>query len=112
KLHPRRLQVASEVTLKKLGMEFAPVWEGPMEESVTANGEITYHPRAVATLGSPLAGKIWRVEKDLGQPVKKGDVVALVDAVEVGRAKIDFLKTLSQLNLKTQTLERIKPLVP
>jgi membrane fusion protein, heavy metal efflux system len=66
----------------------------------------------VATIGSPLTGKVWRIEKDLGQPVKKGDVLALVDAAEVGRAKNDFLKALAQLNLKRQTLERIKGLVP
>ena len=49
---------------------------------------------------------MFRVYKQVGDPVKKGEVLALVDAAEVGKAKSEFLQALVQVRLKTQELGR------
>ena len=53
---------------------------------------------------------MWRVERSVGEAVRKGDLLALVEAAEVGRAKGEFLQSLAQSRLKARNAERIKPL--
>jgi cobalt-zinc-cadmium efflux system membrane fusion protein len=46
----------------------------------------------------------------VGDRVKKGDILALVDAADVGRAKSEFIRAISQLRVKQANLERLRPL--
>src|SRR5439155_16166333 len=91
KLHLRRIQFASKEALEKAGIDVEPVWEAPMVEFIAANGEVTYDQTRVARLSARVPGTVWRVTKQLGERVHQGDLLALVDAVEVGRAKAEFL---------------------
>jgi cobalt-zinc-cadmium efflux system membrane fusion protein len=110
KTHPRRIQVASQEVLDKMGIVPEPVTEAAVEEAVAAAGEITYDPDRVSSLACPVAGRIWRIESkgNVGQMVKQGDVLALVDAAEVGKAKAEFLQAVGQFELKKQILERYR----
>jgi cobalt-zinc-cadmium efflux system membrane fusion protein len=110
KLHPRRIQVASQEALQKMGIQVVQVQELPVEESLVAAGEIRYDPDRVTSLGCPVAGRIWRIESkgNVGQFVKPSDVLALVDAAEVGKAKAEFLQAVGQYELKAQILERLR----
>jgi cobalt-zinc-cadmium efflux system membrane fusion protein len=110
KLHSRRIQFASEAAVARAGVEVAAAWESPVAESVAANGEITYDQGRVANLSTPVSGRVWHVVQEVGRPVKKGDVLALVDAAEVGKVKADFLQALAQIDLRAKTVERLRPL--
>ena len=46
----------------------------------------------------------------MGDKVKKGEILALVDAADVGRAKAEFQQALVNLDLKTQTLAKLQEL--
>src|SRR5205085_2506842 len=50
----------------------------------------------------------WRVEKEVGEPVAKGEALAYVNSAEVGQAKADFLQSLTQFDLRTKTLQRMQ----
>src|SRR5690242_19676349 len=50
KLHQRRIQFASAAAAEKAGVEVDVVGEAPMEDSVAANGEVSYDPTRVARL--------------------------------------------------------------
>jgi cobalt-zinc-cadmium efflux system membrane fusion protein len=102
KLQQRRLQFASEDAAKKAGIEALPAWQGRMVEFVAANGEITYDQTRVARLSSRVPGSVWRVEKQVGDRVQRGEVLALIDAAEVGRAKAEFLHAFAQVDLKSR----------
>ncbi len=108
KLHQRRLQFASLEALRKSGVQVGPVGVGVVTEAVAAPGEIAYDPTRVARLSPRLAGTVWRVEKNVGDRVRQGDVLALVDAAEVGKAKAAFLQSLFQLELKKKTLASLE----
>lgn len=107
-LHTRRIQFASKEAMDKQGIEPDSVWRARIEEKVTANGEIGYDQTRLASLSAQLPGKVWRVEKELGQEVKKDDVLALVDAIEVGKAKGEFRQALGQVDLHTRIVEGYK----
>jgi cobalt-zinc-cadmium efflux system membrane fusion protein len=109
RLYLRRIQFASQEAIDKAGVDLAPAWEAPIVEAIAANGEVTYDPTRVASLAGPVPGQVWRVEKTIGEPVKKDEVLALVDALEVGKAKGEFMQALAQVELRTKAWERMRP---
>lgn len=106
----RRLQLADESALTKMGIEVLPVWRDAIEEYVSAPGEITYQQPRVAAVATPVSGRIWHVTEhgQQGASVKQGDVLAVVDAAEVGKAKAEFLQAYAQRELHSQALMRVK----
>ncbi|CAN0033550.1 unnamed protein product, partial [Phaeothamnion confervicola] len=110
RLHQRRIQLASGEVVARLGIEIAPVGTAPVTEGVTALGEIGYDPTRLARLSARLPGVVRRVERQVGDRVKAGDILALVDAAEVGKAKAEFQQALALVELRTQTLALKKSL--
>lgn len=106
--HERRLQFTTAEDAEKAGVAVEPVWTAPAVEFIAAPGQIGYDQTNVAHLSSRSPGVVWRVFKRLGQPVKAGEIVALIDAAEVGKAKSELLQAFAGLQLKEQTLAGIR----
>ena len=104
KLHQRRIQFVSQESVEKAGIDVEPVWTAPVVEAITGNGEITYDQTLTARLSARVPGIVFQVYKQIGDPVKKGEILALVDAAEVGKAKSEFLQALVQVRLKSKRL--------
>jgi cobalt-zinc-cadmium efflux system membrane fusion protein len=104
-LHEHRIQFASQEAIEKAGIEVETVGTAPVVESVAGNGELTYDQTRIARLSARVPGSIFRVYKQVGDPVKANEVIALVDAAEVERAKAEFLQAMAQLRLKTRNFE-------
>lgn len=107
-LQARRIQFASKEAVERAGIEVEPVWRSPVTEVVTANGEVTYDQTRVARLSARVPGMVWKVAKQLGDKVAQGEILALVEAAEVGRAKSDFLQAIVQVDLKVRMLEGLR----
>lgn len=110
--HALRVQFASPESVKKAGVQLGSVVERPMQQTIIANAETQYDRTRFAQVASRVPGAVWRVDKEIGQAVRKGDVLALVDAAEVGRAKAELLTAAAQRELRTQTVRRINELLP
>jgi multidrug efflux pump subunit AcrA (membrane-fusion protein) len=110
KNYRRRVQFATSEAMHKAGVEVALVQRQPISESIPANGEITYDQTHFASLSSRLPGTVWRVEKSVGQWVHAGEVLALVDAAEVGRAKTELIQVLAQEELQRKVVGRLDAL--
>jgi multidrug efflux pump subunit AcrA (membrane-fusion protein) len=106
----KRIQFASVEAVRQAGVDVALVEMRPVEEAVSANGEITYDQTRVANLAPRAAGVVWRVEKIVGDRVRAGEVLALVDSADVGRAKTDLVQALAQETVQRQARERLKGL--
>ena len=107
--HQRRIQFATAHDADKAGVAVVPVRTAPAVEFVSGPGELGYDQTKVAHLSTRTAGTVWKVYKHLGQDVKAGDVLALVDAAEVGKTKAEVLQALATLQLKeTDVLASIK----
>lgn len=104
----RRIQFASAASAEKYGIDIAPAWEQTIIESVVASGEIGYDETRVTRLSARAAGSIWRVFKTTGDPVRRGDVLALVDAPDAGKAKGEFLQALVQFRVKAKAVADMK----
>jgi len=114
KKHHRRIQFASQEVMDKMGIDIVPVWQGPVVETVAASGEITFEQPRVAPISSPVFGRAWHVtdKGQIGAEVKRGDLLALLDAADVGKAKSEFLQALAQLDLKNKAVDNLRSLVP
>lgn len=77
-------------------------------QSISANGIILYDQTRRAKVSARVSGTVLRIEKQVGQPVRQGDVLALIDSTEVGQAKSKFLKARVQCELKSKQLDRLK----
>jgi cobalt-zinc-cadmium efflux system membrane fusion protein len=102
------LRFKSMEAMEKSGIKTATVTKRLMSQSVVANGIIDYDRTRMAHLSTRAPGTVWKVYRRVGEPVRKGEVLGLVDAAEVGRAKAEFLQALRSLQLKTDNLERQK----
>jgi cobalt-zinc-cadmium efflux system membrane fusion protein len=100
KLYNRRIQLASREAVEKAGIDVERVEEARVVEAVAANGEITYDQTRLARLSARVPGTVWWVAKQVGDEVRRGEVVALVDAAEVGKAKAEFLQAAALLDLR------------
>ena len=108
-LHEHRIQFVSQEAVEKAGIEVETVGMAPVVESVTGNGEVTYDQTHMARLSARVPGSMFRVCKQVGDPVKAGEVIGLVDAAEVGRAKSEFLQALVEVRLKIKNFEALAP---
>jgi multidrug efflux pump subunit AcrA (membrane-fusion protein) len=109
-MHLRRIQFTSIAAVDLAGIDINLVDRGPVIETIKTTGEIVYDPTRVAHLSSRAKGTIWAVKKNVGDQVKQGDVLALVDAAEVGQLKSQLLKAKAQLDLNTKTFQRFSKL--
>jgi len=109
-LYRNRVQFTSHDSAIEAGIDVEPVETDSIVESIPANGEITYDETRVAHLSSRVPGTIWKVYKNTGDRVNKGDVLALIDSSEVGKAKSALLDALSEAELHNKTVARIAPL--
>lgn len=108
-LHKKHVQFASQAAVEKAGIDIAPVWESPIVESVSAGGEIGYDETRLAHLASPVGGILWRADKRAGDRVRKGELLALIDSADVGRAKSAFLQALAQTQFRKTVLDGMRP---
>jgi len=92
----------------KNGIRTATVTCRPLRHLVTANGTVDYNRTRMAHIASRVPGNVWKIYKQAGESVSKGEVLAVIDAADVGRAKSEYLLALRSLELKTETLRRLK----
>jgi len=107
KLHERRIQFASLDAYDRSGVEVSPAFQGKIAETALVHGEINHDPGRVARVSSRAAGSVWKVFKHLGDPVKEGELIALVEAAAVGQAKAEYLQSLTQLDVRVKTLAQM-----
>ncbi len=79
-----------------------------MTETVAANGEIEFDPTRVAHLSPRAPGSVSHVFKIVGDEVRPGEVLALVDVAAVGQAKSDLLQAIVQRRLRASNYERLQ----
>lgn len=102
------IEFDSAEAVSAAGIDITPTWRGPLTEAVTATGELGFDPARVARVSARAPGSAWRVLKAMGDPVRAGEVMALVDAAEVGKAKAEFQQAMVQVRLKRQSFANIK----
>lgn len=109
--HAMRVQFASAASVEKAGVKLGSVVERPMADILTANAEIDYDRTRLAQVSSRASGVAWWVGKEVGDRVSRGEVLALVDCADIGRAKAELLQAAAQRYVRVQALVRTRSLI-
>jgi membrane fusion protein, heavy metal efflux system len=110
KVYQRRIQFASVEAVKQAGVDVEPVERRAVSEWIAGNGDITYDQTRFANLSPRAAGSVWRVEKNVGDHVRAGEVLAIIDSILIGQAKSELVDALVQENLQQKTMDRLRGL--
>lgn len=100
------VQLATADVLRLAGVETGKVESRSMDEIVSANAEVRYDMTRYAQIAARTSGLVIAVQSEVGQRVAKGDVLAVIDAAEVGRLKAEFLQAAAQLEVRSKAMER------
>jgi cobalt-zinc-cadmium efflux system membrane fusion protein len=103
-----QVRLRSSETVHKAGILTAPVEERTLAQYVTAYGAIDFDQSHYAELSPRAAGTVWRVLKDVGDMVHKGEILGLVAAPAVASAKARFLQWSLQVEVRAALLRRLK----
>lgn len=106
--NPLCVHYKSPEAIAKSGITTVPAAHSELSEYVQANGTVGYHQRRVARLSSRVTGTVWRIDKHLGDAVRSGDVLLIIEAVDVGRMKAEFLSELIATEMNEETLQRLE----
>lgn len=107
KLHERVIQLTNTEVMHRLGMETAAARLAPVTESIQAPGEISFDPSRVARLSPKVAGNIWWVARQAGERVQRGEVLALIEAPDLGRCKSELQQAIIHLEHREQALANL-----
>lgn len=110
KFYQQRIQFASLDAVGQAGVDVELVERASINEHVVGNGEITYDQTRVGNISSRAPGSIWFVAKNVGDKVRAGEVLAVVDAQAIGQAKGELIDALVQEALQRKTVERLRGL--
>lgn len=108
RIHELRVQFASPQALEKAGIRLVEVRERPLPDRLEAVGELEHDPSRLAKISARVSGTVWKLFKRLGDSVRQGDLVAVIDAPDAGRAKAEWLQAAAQVEARERTLKRIE----
>jgi cobalt-zinc-cadmium efflux system membrane fusion protein len=89
--HALKVQFASTAAIDKAGVRLGVVTERRMAESIAAPASVEYDRAHHANVVARVAGIVRFVDRPPGAGVAAGDLLAVVDAAEIGRAKSELL---------------------
>lgn len=102
KLSPERISAAQ--------IELAPVGEGILARTLTVPGVITPDSNRIARVAAKVVGTVVQLNQQLGDPVAKDEVVAVLDSREVAEAKSEYLAAQVNFDLQKTLFERTQAL--
>ncbi|MFQ5481835.1 MAG: efflux RND transporter periplasmic adaptor subunit [Nitrospinaceae bacterium] len=102
-----RAELSPEV-LATAGIGIATAGPGKIKTTLQLTGEIGLNEERVVHIVPRLDGVVRKVFKDLGDQVKEGELLAILESRELADAKINFLGAVKQSKLAMADLEREK----
>lgn len=82
----------------------------PSRQALTLSGKVAYGEDRYSRISSPLQGRVVEVRAHLGDRVKAGDVLLVVDSPDIAQAYSEYVKEDSDLQYATRAHELAKDL--
>ncbi|WP_333874322.1 efflux RND transporter periplasmic adaptor subunit [Methylobacter sp.] len=100
---------ATPVLMKQI--KVLAIGEGQVRDSLRLPARVDLDQQHVAQIGATVTGRITETDVVLGQEVRKGELLAILNSTELGLAQSAYLKTGSQVNLRRLAVNRAKRLL-
>jgi len=79
-----------------------------ISDTLLIPGRLETQNRRLAKIGSPITGRVSDLYVSLGDVVKKGQVLARVNSIELTQTQLTLIKSSQLIGLKTKAVERAK----
>jgi membrane fusion protein, heavy metal efflux system len=96
----------SPAALKNAGIEVVAAGPGEVNVTLSLPGEVSLNQETLAHVTPRVAGAAREVRKQVGELVKKGEILAIIDSRDLAEVQRDFLATKERLALAEATFER------
>ena len=91
-------------------LKTAIVEVGQVPTTEALQGAIVYNDDLTSKITTPIAGRVTKIYAQIGDKVKMGQPLVMIDSPEFGQANADLMKSESDLTLKNQAFGRAKTL--
>ena len=100
----------SEKQLQEAKIEVNVADEQNVDDTIITAGRVTFDDALVSHIYSPVNGRVIRIDAALGQRMKKGDSLAVIDSPDLGIASSDVGKAQADLLAAEHEYDRQKEL--
>jgi len=104
--HEEGLVRLSDAEMEEFGVKTAEAGAGNLEIHVSLPGEVVFDPGGVAHIVPFVPGVVREVRKALGDRVREGEVMAVLESRELSGLKSEFLVAEERLSLAETTFRR------
>ncbi len=102
--------VLTEEEIERIGLETSVAGTGKIERGGSFPGEVVLDPDRVAHVTPRISGTVSRTAKKLGDPVRKGEIVAVLESRELAETNAGYLAAQSRLEQARANFTREKEL--
>ncbi len=85
--------------------------EQDVDDVIVTSGKVAFDDAHVAHVFSPVSGRVTKIEAKVGQRVKKGDVLAVLESPDIGLASADLHKAEADRIAAEHDMDRQKELL-
>lgn len=100
----------TETQFRSANIRVAQALPGAVKETLMLPGSVTPNADAVLHVTPRVAGQVRQVFKRLGERVEAGELLCVIDSVELGDAAADYLRDKAMVAAAEETLERAEKL--
>lgn len=100
----------TEEQIKKMGLQTRSVEPGNLFLTLSTPGKIILHPDRLAHIIPKVPGVVREANKNIGDPVKAEEVIAILESNDIAEIKAAYLIALSKQHLAFSILQREKKL--
>ncbi len=96
----------TEQQLEALGITVKALESGSVSSALNRPATVVFDMDRVVKVGPRISSKVVRVLKDLGQPVRAGEALAIMSSVELGKAKAEYMTARARLETAEAAFQR------
>lgn len=100
------LTAPSKEVLDLSELEFLTLEPQTLIQTISGTGYIEFDALRKGSISSNAPGVVFRILKNQGDKVLKGEIIALIDSPDIGKAKTDFMQSLVLKDNRKKSMER------
>ena len=107
---PERVNLTS-AAISEAGITTWQVKPVDLEHLLVLNGTIGHDENRLLQVAANVRGRVAEIPVDLGARVRKGDALIVIESVDLGRAREEFIRARSSLGVTSRAYDRAKALL-
>lgn len=87
-----------------------PAGQTQISDTLRVAGKVDFDQTRVTRIGATVTGRVIEIQAHLGQQVRMGDSLAVINSTELGEAQLTYLKARAHADLQARSVERARQL--